>query len=147
MIFRDNLSEGHEYRLYQGNYKDPDEEWDFSNISFYYSHNLSEVRLQIKKNLLGITPLDEETISDTTPLLQWDHPEEIESYTLIISKKGKELGNGIKSYYEFSKLENLTEPEYQINEALSPDEYLWSVTAFSADTIPLYYFSRTFTVE
>ncbi len=147
LIPLDKLSDGKDYYLYYGDYKNPTKDWEFSNTSFYYYKGLSEVRLQVKKSFSGINPVDEQIIHNRSPLLQWENPEGIAWFELIISRKTEELDNGTKTFTEFKRLKHVLGAEYQIQEELLPNEYYWAVTAFSKKDIPLYYLSSQFIVE
>ena len=147
LIHRSLLKAGRRYLLYRSEPGSPEDMWDFSDTSFFYSETQDEVRLQIKKKLKGITPDDEVTISDSTPFLRWEYPDGAEYFVLAIAKRSKNWTENLKSYVHIRRFENLTDSEYQVQEELEPDEYLWFVTAYSADGVPLYYLSRKFTVE
>lgn len=147
LILRSRLTEGTEYYLYDGDYKNPDKDWEFSNTTFYYYDGLEEVRLQVKKKFSGISPADGELMHAVSPLLKWEFPKSVEWFRLTISRKTKELNNGIKTYTEFRRLDKIREAEYQIREVLPSNEYLWTVTAFSENDIPLYYLSSKFIIE
>jgi tetratricopeptide (TPR) repeat protein len=147
LVPRKLLTEGRSYYLYSGNYSDPHEVWDYSDSKFTYLDSLRDVSLNIKKKMLPLFPEDESQQSVSSPVLSWEKKEEAVSYSLTLAKGREEnLEKKFKSYIHIRNIEGISTESYQFSEALVPADYLWTVTAFSKEKVPIYLLTSHFTI-